>query len=105
LSNVYELVRYALEPQWRDAGRLRIPRASDDARPDDDARQRYDDALERGALVIVPLVCANCRIGFSFLSWLGDGVERGANVTALIVRQHPHKVPRLRGGLFASSRN
>ena len=43
--------------------------------------------------MIVPLVCANCRIGFSFLSWLGDGVERGANVTALIVRQHPHKVP------------
>jgi hypothetical protein len=57
---VYELVRYALEQQWRDAGRLRVLRASDDARPDDDARQRgdarqrCDDALERGALVIVP---------------------------------------------------
>jgi hypothetical protein len=83
LSYVCELVRYAREPQSRDAWRPRVPRARDDARPDDDdarqrgdARQRCDDALERDALVIVPSgvpSCLmefnpNCRIGFSFLA-------------------------------------
>ena len=61
LSYVCELVRYAREPQSRDAWRPRVPRARDDARPDDDdarrrgdARQHCDDALERDALVLVP---------------------------------------------------
>ena len=61
LSYVCELVRYAREPQSRDAWRRRVPRARDDARPDDDdarqrgdERQRCDDALERDALVIGP---------------------------------------------------
>lgn len=60
-SYACELVRYAREPQSRDAWRPRALRASGDAQPDDDdvrqrgdERRRCDDALERDALVIVP---------------------------------------------------
>ena len=72
LSYVCELVRYACEPPSRDAWRPRVPRARDDARPDDDdarqrgdARQRCDDALERDALVIVPFGVPSCLMEFT----------------------------------------
>ena len=72
LSYVCELLRYAREPQSRDAWRPRVPRARDDARPDDDdarqrgdARQRCDDALERDALVIVPFGVPSCLMEFN----------------------------------------
>jgi hypothetical protein len=84
-SYVYELVRYALEQQLRDALRLRARRARDDARPDDDDAQQRDDerqprdgVLERDASELVPSWCfstfnltefnTNWRIGFWFLS-------------------------------------
>jgi hypothetical protein len=62
-SYVYELVRYALEPQPRGAWHPHAPRAHGDVRPDDDDgllrgdEQRHcDDALAGDASATVPFL-------------------------------------------------
>jgi hypothetical protein len=87
-SYVYELVRYALEPQRRDASHLHAPRAHGDVRPDDDnallrgdERRHCDDALARDASAILPSLGSsrvlmefdsNYCIDFSFLPAIID---------------------------------